>query len=205
MSADTYQLREQRDAAALRLKVRGVARRLGVEVIDAGGLQTWITLALAPTVHLHARRSWQNKDMIQWSAHSPLAQGNSRPGICTAIARPCSALAADVQRRLIPAARAWCRAVAESAAHEKDRAQAQRAKLAELEQALGPMRETHDDAFATDGFSIRRGELRPSDYGNRYEARISVRSWHCLLMIGKLIAEDGRVAKASAPPPNADE
>lgn len=205
MNGDAYQIREQHEAAALRLKVRGVARRLGAEVIEERELQPWITLALAPTVHLRARRSWQNHQMIHWTAHCPQAQSDSHPGICTAVTRPCSALTADVRRRLIPAARVWCRAAAESAARAQDRAHAQRAKLAELEQVLGPMRDTGDHAYAAGGFSIQRDELLAAGYGYGYRAKIQVRSWHCLLMIAKLVAEDERVAKAAAPPHEAAE
>lgn len=202
MNLYPHQQREQREAAALRLKVRGVARRLGADIIETSELQPWITLVLAPTVHLRARRSWQNPKMILWLAHCPQASGSSPPSICTALTRPCSALTADVQRRLIPAARTWCRTVAESAGRAQDRAHAQRAKLTELEQVLGPIRDTgYDDSYAADGFIIRRDELITAGYGNDYRAKIHVHSWHCLLMIAKLVAEDQRVAKAEAPPP----
>lgn len=201
MNGHPHQVREQHEAAALRLKIRGVARRLGADIIETSELQPWITLVIAPTVHLRARRSWQNQKMILWLAHCPQASGSSPPSICTAVTRPCSALTADVQRRLIPTARAWCRAVAESAARAQDRAHAQRAKLAELEQVLGPMRDTCDDSYAADGFTIRRDELVTAGYGNGYQAKLRVHSWHCLLMIAKLAAEDQRVAKAVPPPP----
>jgi hypothetical protein len=201
MSTHPHILREQHEAAALRLKVRGVARRLGADIIETSELQPWLTIVIAPTVHLRARRSWRNPKMILWLTHCPQGSASEPPSICAAVTRPCSALTADVQRRLVPAARAWCRKAVEAAARAQDRAQAQRAKRAELEQVLGPMRDGHDDSYAADGFTIRRDEVVTAGYGRGYRANIQVHSWHCLLMIAKLVAEDQRIAKAEAPPP----
>lgn len=201
MNAQPPQLREQREAAALRLKVRGVARRLGADIVETSELQPWITLVLAPTIHMRARRSWQNPKMILWLAHCPQGSASEPPSICTAVTRPCSALTADVQRRLIPDARAWCRKVAEAAARSQERSRLMAAKRAELEEVLGPMRDSYDDSYAADGFIIRRDELVTVGHGRGYRANIQIHSWHCLLMIAKLVAEDQRVAKADAPPP----
>jgi cytochrome c peroxidase len=48
----------------------------------------------------------------------------------------------------------------------------------------------------TDGFSIRHDDLLGGDYNGRYRAEVRVYSWHCLLMIARLVAEDERVARA---------
>lgn len=189
------QAKEQREAAALRMKVRGVARLLGGRFIEQEEDRASHTIELAPTVHILARRDWQKKDMIHWGARCP---GNSRCSclsVCTALARPVAAIAADVKRRLVPAAHAACKTAMADAARERDNEHARKSKLAQLEETLGPMRESHDRAHHhTDGFSIQHAELLAGGYRGEYRAEVRVRSWHCLLMIAKLVAEDARLA-----------
>jgi len=109
------QAREQREAALLRMKVRGVARLLGARFLEQDAGRGSYTIELAPTVHLWARRDWQKKDMIHWGARCPLAQSNSAPSVCTAIDRPVAAITADLRRRLVPAAHAACKVAMENA------------------------------------------------------------------------------------------
>ena len=188
------QLREQREAALLRLKVRGVARLLGGRFLDEDAERSSHTIELAPTIHLWARRDWQKKNMIHWGARCPSAQNCSAPSICTAINRSVGAIAADLQRRLIPAARTSCKSAVENAARALDTEHARNAQIAELEQVLGSLRKTQDHAHYADGFSIRREDLLGASFDGRYRAEVRVRSWHCLVMIAKLVAEDARIA-----------
>lgn len=188
------ELREQRETALLRMKVRGVARLLGGRFLVEDAERSSHTIELAPTIHLWARRDWQKKSMIHWGARCPLAQNHSGPSVCTAIDRPIAAIVADLRRRLIPAAHVSCKAAMESAARARDSERARDAQIAELEQVLGPLRKAHDRAHYTDGFSIRRDDLLGGSFDGRYRAEVRVRSWHCLLMIAKLVAEDARIA-----------
>ncbi len=189
--------KEQRDAATLLLKVRGVARLLGGRFVhESPGYQH--TIELAPTMQLWARRDWQKKGMIHWGVRCPRASGHAPPSICTAINRSVAATAADLKRRLVPAAQAWCRATMTSAALQHDRERARRARLAELAQAIGPLRESNQTHYA-EGFVIRHDALLGGGFDGRIRAEIDVRSWHCLLMIAKLVAEDTRVFAATQP------
>jgi hypothetical protein len=196
MSWEERKAREEREAAALRIKVRGVARVIGARVLDDEEAQHRVMVELAPTVHLWARRSWEQKGMIAWTAHCPHAQGYSAPGVCTSLTRPAAAIAEDIRRRLLPAAREWCKSTMGSAAQTRNTEHARQAEVAELEQNLGPMAEAHDGTHYTDGFSIRHDDLLGGDYNGRYRAEVRVYSWHCLLMIARLVAEDERVARA---------
>lgn len=108
------QLREQREAALLRLKVRGVGRLLGGRFLDEDAERSSHTIELAPTIHLWARRDWQKKNMIRWGARCPSAQNCSDPSISTGMNRSVADIAADLQRRLIPEARASCKSAMES-------------------------------------------------------------------------------------------
>ncbi len=193
------QLREQREAAILRVKVRGVARLLGGRFLDEDAERSSHTIELAPTIHLWARRDWQKKSMIRWGARCPSAQNCSAPSISTGINRSVAAIAADLQRRLIPEARASCKSAMESAARARDAEHARNAQIAELEQVLGPLRKAHDHAHYAEGFSIRREDLIGAAYDGRYRAEVRVRSWHCLLMIAKLVAEDTRITANEEP------
>lgn len=193
------QLREQREAALLRLKVRGVARLLGGRFLDEEAERSSHTIELAPTIHIWARRDWQKKNMIHWGARCPSAQNYSVPSICTGMNRPVGAIAADLQRRLIPAARAGCKSAMENAARTRDTEHARNAQIAELEQVLGPLRKAHDNAHYAEGFSIHREDLLGASFDGRYRAEVRVRSWHCLLMIAKLVAEDTRIAASEEP------
>lgn len=188
------QLREQREDAVLRMKVRGVARLLGGRFLDERAERASHTIELAPTIHLWARRDWKKKDMIHWGARCPSAQNYSGPSICTGMNRPVAAIAADLQRRLIPTARAACKSAMENAARTRDAEHARNAQIAELEQVLGPLRKAHDQAHHAEGFSIRREDLLGASFDGRYRAEVRIRSWHSLLMIAKLVAEDARLA-----------
>jgi hypothetical protein len=192
------QLREQREAALLRMKVRGVARLLGGRFLEEEAERSSHTIELAPTIQLWARRDWQKKNMIHWGARCPGAPHCSAPSVCTGINRSPAAIAADLQRRLIPAARAVCKSAMESRARALDTERARNAQIAELEQVLGPLQKTHDQAHYTKGFSIRREDLIGASFDARYRAEVRVRSWHCLLMIAKLVAEDTRIAASEA-------
>ena len=187
-------LSEQREAAVLRLKVRGVARLLGGRFLDEDAERSSDTIELAPMIHLWARRDWKKKDMIHWGARCPSAQNYSGPSICTGINRSVGAIAADLQRRLIPSARAACKSAMEIAARTRDAEHARNAQIAELEQVLGPLRKAHDQAHYANGFTIRREDLLGASFDGRYRAEVRVRSWHCMLMIAKLVAEDTRLA-----------
>jgi len=186
------QAREQREAALLRMTVRGVARLLGARFLEEDADR--VSHTIAPTVHLWARRDWHKKDMIHWGARCPLAQSYSAPSVCTAIDRPVAAIAADLRRRLVPAAHAACKVAMENVARLRDTERARDARIAELEQVLGPLQKTHDDAHYAEGFSIRRNDLLGRGLNDRHRADIQVRSWHCLMMIAKLVAEDARIA-----------
>lgn len=111
---------EQREAALLRLKVRGVARLLGGRFLDEDAERSSHTIELAPTVHLWARWDWHKKNMIHWGARCPSAPNCSAPSICTALNRSVAAITADLQRRLIPAARVACKSAVENAARARD-------------------------------------------------------------------------------------
>lgn len=189
----------QRDVAALRLTVRGVARLLGGRYLDDETECACHTIELAPTVQLWARRDWQDKDKVKWGARCPLAQVHSPECVRTSLGRPVAAIAADLKRRLLPAAFAVCKK-AMAAAEAKDKERAREAQLAQLEEILGPMRrENYHDSHYCDGFSIRRDELLAGAYPDRYRAEVRVHSWHCLLMIARLVAEDARTAAVAAP------
>jgi len=56
------------------------------------------------------------------------------------------------------------------------------------------LQKTHDDAHYAEGFSIRRNDLLGRGFNDRNRAEIQVTSWHCLMMIAKLVAEDARTA-----------
>lgn len=190
--------RDQQQAAALRMKVRGVARLLGGRYLEEEPNRPSHTIELAPTVRLWARRDWKKKGMILWGVSCPKASGHSAPGVSTSINRPVAALAQDLRRRLLPSAHAWCKQTIEAAAQTRDREHARHARLAEIEQILGPMQASHDRAHhSTDRFSIRHNDLFGGDYRGDYQAEIRVHSWHCLLMIAKLVVEDARVARTA--------
>jgi hypothetical protein len=210
MNSETYdyaarvreqQTREQQQAAALRIKVRGVARLLGGRYLEDDANRPSHTIELAPTMHLWARRDWKKKGMIHWGASCPKASGYSAPSVSTSINRPVAAVAEDLRRRLLPSARAWCKQTMDAAAQARDREHARRARLAEIEQILGTMRESHDHTHHhSEGFSIRHDDLLGS-YRGEFRAEVTVRSWHCLLMIAKLVAEDARVPRVAASSP----
>ena len=194
------QAKEERDAAALCLTVRGVARLLGGRYVDESPERSGHTIELAPTVHLWARRDWRQKGMIHWGARCPLASAHSVESVRTSLGRPVPAIAADLKRRLVPAAFAACKQAMSAAAEAKDKERARDAQLAQLEEILGPLRNSHDRSHydAQGGFCVRRDELLAGAYPGCYRAEVRVRSWHCLLMIAKLVAEDTRVAAALA-------
>jgi hypothetical protein len=189
------QAKEEREAAALCLTVRGVARLLGGRYLDETPGQSCHTIELAPTVHLWARRDWRPKGMIHWGASCPLASIRSVQSVRTRLGRAVPAIAADLKRRLVPAAFAACKQAMSAAAEAKDKERARDAQLAQLEEILGPLRNSHDRAhYDAHGFCVRRDELLAGAYPGCYRAEVRVRSWHCLLMIAKLVAEDARVA-----------
>lgn len=191
---------EQRAAARVRLTVRGVARLIGGRYLDADADHSGHTIELAPTVQLWARRDWQRKDMIHWGTRCPRAARSGGPSVCTALGRAPAAIAADLRRRLIPAAQVWCREAMTAAAAEQEREHLRRARLAELEQALGATKlQSYDRSHATDGFKIQHDELG-GGYRGEFRAEVRVHSWHCLLMIARLVAEDARVTAAGAEP-----
>jgi len=97
---------------------------------------------------------------------------------------------ADSFPRRMPRARSrW-----KTPARLRDTERARDARIAELEQVLGPLQKAHDAAHHAEGFSIRRNDLLGRGFNDRHRAEIQVRSWHCLMMIAKLVAEDARIA-----------
>ena len=191
--------REVRKAARLKLTVRGVARVLGGRYLDAESEHAGHTIELAPTVHLWARRDWRKRDAIHWGARCPQVSLSNVPSVRTAVDRPVAAIAADVRRRLIPAAHAACRSALSAAAVAKDHEQARQARLAELAAILGPLRSGHDQWHYADGFRIAHDELLGRSWSGEISAEVRVHSWHCLQMIARLVAEDARVWAASHP------
>ncbi len=191
--------REQREAARLKLTVRAVARALGGRYLDAESEHGGHAIELAPTVHLWARHDWRKRDMIHWGARCPRVSLSSVPSVRTALGRPVPAIAADLRRRLLPAAHAACKTALGAAAAEQDREQARKARLAELEAILGSIRSGHDKWHYADGFRIAHDELLGRSWSGEISAEVRVHSWHCLLMIARLVAEDGRVWAASHP------
>lgn len=192
--------REVRETARLKLTVRGVARALGGRYLDGESEQSGHTIELAPTVHLWARRDWRKRDAIHWGARCPQVSVSTAPSVRTALDRPVAAIAADLRRRLIPAAHAACRTAVSAAAVAKDHEHARRARLVELEAILGPMRSGHDQQHYADGFKVPHDELLGRSWSGEISAEVRVHSWHCLLMIARLVAEDARVWAESHPP-----
>ena len=191
--------RELREAARLKLTVRGVARALGGRYLDNESEHAGHTIELAPTVHLWARRDWQKREAIHWGARCPLVSLSKVPSVRTALTRPVTAIAADLRRRLVPDAHAACRDAVRAAAVAQDREQARRSRLAELETVLGPLRAGHDQWHYGPGFKIAHDELLGRSWSGEISAEVRVHSWHCLLMIARLVAEDARVWAASHP------
>lgn len=191
--------RELREAARLKLTVRGVARALGGRFLDGESKHSGHTIELAPTVHLWARHDWQKRDTIHWGARCPQSSLSQAPSVRTALTRPVAAIAADLRRRLIPGAHEACRSAISAAAVAKDREQARKVRLAELEAILGTIR-CHDKWHYADGFRIAHDELLGRSWSGEISAEVRVHSWHCLLMIARLVAEDARVAAAAKPP-----
>ena len=185
--------REIRAAARLKLTVRAVARALGGRYIDAEGEHAGHAIELAPTVHLWARRDWHKPAAIHWGARCPLVSLSTVPSVRTALARPVPAIAADLRRRLIPAAQEACRKAVCAAAVEKDREHARQTRRGELEAILGPIRTGHDKWHYADGFRIPHDELLGRSWSGEISAEVRVHSWPCLLMIARLVAEDARV------------
>lgn len=190
--------RELRAAARLKLTVRGVARLLGGRYLDAQSEHAGHTIELAPTVQLWARHDWRKKGMIHWGARCPVASLATVPSVSTSEKRPVGAIAADLRRRLIPEAHRACRAAIGAAAVLKEREHARQANLAQLEAILGPMRLTGDQWHYVDGFKIQHGDLLAHGLRGQFCAEVRVRSWHCLLMIARLVAEDARLAPPDA-------
>lgn len=206
MSASDYErdraeraARELRDAARLKLTVRGVARALGGRYLDAESEQGGNTIELAPTVHVWARRDWQKHGVIHWGARCPMVSLSNVPTVRTSVDRSVAAIAADLQRRLIPQAHAACRSALSAAALEKVRERARQARLAELEAILGTMRIDHDRWHYAEGFRIAHDDLLGRSWNGQISAEVCVHSWHCLLMIAQLVAEDARVWAAAHP------
>lgn len=191
--------RELRDAAQLKLTVRAVARELGARYLDDEPERSGHTIEIAPTVHLWARRDWRQRDAIHWGARCPLVALSSVPSVRTAVARPVKAIAADLRRRLLPAAHAACRTALSAAAVAKDQERSRQERLAELAAILGPMRSGHDKWHYADGLRIAHDELLGRSWNGEICAEVRVHSWHCLLMIARLVAEDTRVWAAAHP------
>jgi hypothetical protein len=136
--------------------------------------------------------------MMHWGARCPLAPNCAVSSVYTAADRPVTAIAADLRRRLVPAAHAACKTAMSNAARERDVEHTRRAKVAELAQVLGPLRSGHDRMHYADGFAVRHDDLLGGGANGRYCAEVRLHSWHCLLMIAKLVAEDTRVAAGTA-------
>lgn len=196
--------REQREAARLTLTVRGVARVLGGRYLDGASEHGGHTIELAPTVHLWARHDWQKRETIHWGARCPLVSLSKVPSVRTAIARPVAAIAADLRRRLIPDAHAACRSAIIAAAVAKDQEHARQTRLAELEAILGPIHTGNDRWHYATGFRIAHDELLGRSWSGEISAEVRVHSWHCLLMIARLVAEDARLHAAKSPQPDGD-
>jgi hypothetical protein len=191
--------RDLRDAARLKLTVRGVARALGGRYLDAESEQSGHTIELAPTVHVWARHDWRKRDAIHWGARCPLVSLSNVPTVRTSVDRSVAAIAADLRRRLIPLAHAACRSALGAAAVEKDRERSPQARLAELEAVLGKMRTDHVRWHYTEGFRIAHDDLLGRSWNGEISAEVRVHSWHCLLMIARLVAEDAHVWAAAHP------
>ena len=191
--------REQREAAQLKLTVRAVARALGGRYLEGDAEHSGHTIELAPTVHLWARRDWRKKDAIHWGARCPLVSLGRVPSVRTAVNRPVAAIAADLRRRLLPNAHIACREAIAAAAVAKDREHARQTRVTELAAVLGPLCRGPDQWHYAEGFRIAHDELLGRSWSGEIAAEVRVHSWHCLLMIARLVAEDQRLAATARP------
>jgi hypothetical protein len=190
-----------------RLKIRAVFRELGAELVadedDGHRFQRSQVCAIAPTFHLvGSLRTYPRPTSLHWYARFNGPGANGAPSINTALNRPIEAIAADLRRRLIPDGRVWCIEQAKRAGLARDAKHAENMRHEELAAILGGPLQRHPDGRNTHfhGLTISTSELsNGGNYYGEWTPEIRVKSWHCLLMIARLVAEDHRVHTVNNP------
>lgn len=194
---------QQRERNRVRgaLKIRFVGRALGVPAQPVDDRYTR-RLILASHLAISASPAGHDDERIRWTAYfigRRRGYSHSDLSITSDNSRSVHQLAADVQRRLVPRARAWAD---EEATKEAAYLQDQRAKDAQvrqLERILGPLPlDHHERSHHGEAFAIARHDLNGGSYRGVYTLRVSPHSWACVLSIAHLIAEDTRRAAATA-------
>jgi len=108
--------------------------------------------------------------------------------------RPVETLARDVRRRVYPAAITYCNKQREGHRRVRDAQLVSELRRAQLEAVVGALQDRENEVISADySLIISKYELEHSEHSIR--TTITVRNWHCFLMIAKLLAEDGRLAK----------
>jgi hypothetical protein len=173
-----------------------VASILGASIVPTESTFS-LTLEIQPEVFLQAYVASSNspeRGKLIWTSHYPKHALNNMVRICTSLKRSPEVIAADVKRRLIPHAIKYCAECRKSWLESEVKRQIKETRKAELEQILGKLEDSHTGLKSEGwGFSIRPEYLR---YDNRYIVTLEIKSWHCLLKIAELVAEDLRVWKS---------
>ena len=137
---------------------------------------------------------------IHWLAIFPGYSVGKRPECFTSSERSAESIAADLRRRLLPDAKTYCQRchAGQTAAQTEEGEVNLRAE--QLGAALGDSLIDRDYGHPSDlraaGFRMNKSELRTVTYSNTFTATVTVRSFHCLLMIAALIREDNKLDAA---------
>lgn len=178
-------------------KAREIAALLDAPLVPDCEDNWHLRFQLAPTILLCASEARERGKLLWRARYNGTYSAGEAPEIRHDFSRAAAALAQDIRTRLIPAAREHCRKVAAAHAASIDEKRRVAARQAQLEEVLGPLapcsRGYSNSDLRCDGFSVPAHHLaNDGNYRGIWSAEISVHSFHCLLMIAKLIAEDRR-------------
>lgn len=174
------------------LKVRYVARAIGADLADRHYSLPDVMLA----THTGLAANWRD-GRIRWSPlyiKGETRYSNSELVITTSPDRSVADIVRDLQRRIIPQAREWCAREHAANAARKEKEVMKQARLAELAAVVGKFHQ-RDGVHRADGVAISEYSLG-GESARGFECTVHVRSWHCLLMIARLVAEDGRASRS---------
>ena len=155
-----------------------------------------VTAEIQPDVFIHAipRAHGPNRGKIHWMPiYANRTHGEH--GCHLAANRPIETLAREVRRRVYPAAIASCKEQREIRRRNKDAELAGDFRRTQLETVLGESLDDRENEIINGDCSLKlfKYELQHPDCS--IHATITVRNWHCFLMLMKLLAEDSRLAK----------
>ena len=155
----------------------------------------YVTAEIQPDVFIFARLCiyGAKRGMINWT---PLYANKTfaDQGCYLAADRPVEALARDVRRRVYPAAITYCKEQREYRRKTRQQEIVEELRRAQLEAVMGKLEDRENEIISRD-FSLKLSKYTLKYPEASISAIITVRNWHCFLMIAKLLAEDGRLAE----------